>query len=143
MDVHIVLCSNVSFLTLHVVVSGSNAPCWKQTPAGTDSVGARKVRSCLSAVDCFAYTRPSSYNKAESKAEKSSIVTTIVANVRLESPLGGFVKNDLTTGFWWEVGKCSQLKMTASFVAPPRTPAHGDSTWAGDNVAREKVGFER
>jgi hypothetical protein len=60
----------------------------------------------LFAVNCFAYTWPSSYNKAESKAEKSSIVTTIVADVRLKSPLGGFVKNDLTTGYWWEVGKC-------------------------------------
>jgi hypothetical protein len=37
----------------------------------------------------------------------------------------------------------SQLKMTTSFIALPRTPAHGDSAWAGDNVAREKVSFER
>jgi len=51
------------------------------------------------------------YSEARSKAEKSRIVSTIVASIRRASPEGGFVKEE--GGLWYEVG---------------------------DHIAREKVG---
>ena len=44
------------------------------------------------------------YSKASSKLEKSTIVSSIVDKIRQDSPNGGFVKKDIETGNWYEVG---------------------------------------
>jgi len=44
------------------------------------------------------------YAEATSKLEKSAIVSAIIQSVRTQSPDGGFVKRDLSTGLWSEVG---------------------------------------
>jgi hypothetical protein len=44
------------------------------------------------------------YAEATSKLEKSAIVSAIIQAVRTQSPDGGFVKRELSTGLWSEVG---------------------------------------
>eukprot|EP00545_Synedropsis_sp_CCMP1620_P005709 CAMPEP_0119005700 /NCGR_PEP_ID=MMETSP1176-20130426/1877_1 /TAXON_ID=265551 /ORGANISM="Synedropsis recta cf, Strain CCMP1620" /LENGTH=240 /DNA_ID=CAMNT_0006957539 /DNA_START=165 /DNA_END=884 /DNA_ORIENTATION=+ len=44
------------------------------------------------------------YAEASSKLEKSAIVTAIIQTIRTQSPEGGFIKRELTTGLWSEVG---------------------------------------
>lgn len=44
------------------------------------------------------------YSKAKTKLEKSIIVMSIVDIFRQNSPTGGFVKRDTSTGRWFEVG---------------------------------------
>lgn len=44
------------------------------------------------------------YSKAKSKLDKSSVLSRVVDQVRQQSPTGGFVKQDTTTGRWFEVG---------------------------------------
>lgn len=44
------------------------------------------------------------YSAASSRPEKSEILSSIVSEVRLNSPDGGFVKQDTGTGKWFEVG---------------------------------------
>ena len=44
------------------------------------------------------------YSAASSRPEKSEILSSIVAEVRLNSPQGGFVKQDTASGKWFEVG---------------------------------------
>lgn len=44
------------------------------------------------------------YSKAKSKLDKSSVLSRVVDQVRQQSPSGGFVKQDTTTGRWFEVG---------------------------------------
>ena len=44
------------------------------------------------------------YSKAISKNDKSTIIVEIVNQVRQNSPLGGFIKKDLLTGCYFEVG---------------------------------------
>lgn len=45
------------------------------------------------------------YSESTTKLEKSYILRSIVAQVRLSSPNGGFVKKDQKTGRWYEVGE--------------------------------------
>lgn len=44
------------------------------------------------------------YSQAKSKLDKSSVLSRVVDQVRQNSPKGGFVKQDSTTGRWYEVG---------------------------------------
>ena len=44
------------------------------------------------------------YEQAETKLEKSIIVSQIIESVRAACPEGGFVKRDPKTGRWFEVG---------------------------------------
>jgi len=44
------------------------------------------------------------YANSTSRQDKSDILSTIVNTVRGNSPYGGFVKEDTTTGRWYEVG---------------------------------------
>ncbi|GKY93342.1 hypothetical protein MPSEU_000301800 [Mayamaea pseudoterrestris] len=44
------------------------------------------------------------YLKTTTKVEKGMILRSIVAQVRMDSPHGGFVKKDISNGRWYEVG---------------------------------------
>jgi hypothetical protein len=44
------------------------------------------------------------YSEADSKMDKSLIVSEVVNGIRERSPDGGFIKKDKRTGRWFEVG---------------------------------------
>jgi len=44
------------------------------------------------------------YSSATAKKDKTNILLSIVSQVRMRSPKGGFIKQDSTTGLWFEVG---------------------------------------
>lgn len=44
------------------------------------------------------------YTRASTRHEKGLIVISIVDTIRQRSPNGGFVKKDVTTGEWFEIG---------------------------------------
>jgi hypothetical protein len=44
------------------------------------------------------------YTAARTKHEKTNVIQAVVEKVRSESPGGGFVKRDLHTGRWFEIG---------------------------------------
>lgn len=44
------------------------------------------------------------YSNAKSKVDKSVIVSAIIDTVRSRADGGGFVKKDVSTGHWYEVG---------------------------------------
>lgn len=48
-------------------------------------------------------SRLEEYSEATSKLEKSSIVTSVLSEVRNKSPSGGFIKMDKASGRWHEV----------------------------------------
>lgn len=50
-------------------------------------------------------SRVDEYSAAKTKLDKSSILSSIVAEIRTLSPNGGFVKQDSETKRWYEVGR--------------------------------------
>lgn len=77
------------------------------------------------------------YSAAETRAEKSSILSRIVSEVRKESPNGGFVKLDAKTGQWFEVRSVNWC------ISLPWAEQQSNCHWlcfqVGDFLAREKV----
>ncbi|CAB9517896.1 Nitrilase family, member 2 [Seminavis robusta] len=61
-------------------------------------------------------SRVEEYKKARTKLDKSTILSTIVAEVRTRSPIGGFIRKDPKTGRWSEVGDfLAREKVSQSF----------------------------
>ena len=44
------------------------------------------------------------YVAAQTKQEKTQVIAALVTRVRLDSPMGGFVKQDSSNGLWYEIG---------------------------------------
>lgn len=72
------------------------------------------------------------YRKTRSKLEKSKVLSDVVEQVRQNSPLGGFVKQD-ETGRWYEVGDFLAREKTSQAF---RDALHDN--YKSSNVAKKK-----
>lgn len=72
------------------------------------------------------------YRKARSKLDKSKVLSDVVEQVRLNSPRGGFVKQD-NSGRWFEVGDFLAREKTSQAF---RDALH--ENYKSSNVAKKK-----
>lgn len=72
------------------------------------------------------------YRKARSKLDKSKVLSDVVEQVRLNSPRGGFVKQD-SNGRWYEVGDFLAREKTSQAF---RDALH--ENYKSSNVAKKK-----
>jgi hypothetical protein len=72
------------------------------------------------------------YRKARSKLDKSKVLSDVVEQVRLNSPRGGFVKQD-SNGRWFEVGDFLAREKTSQAF---RDVLH--ENYKSSNVAKKK-----
>lgn len=72
------------------------------------------------------------YQKARSKLDKSKVLSDVVEQVRLNSPRGGFVKQD-SDGRWYEVGDFLAREKTSQAF---RDALH--ENYKSSNVAKKK-----
>jgi hypothetical protein len=68
------------------------------------------------------------YNAARSKVDKSAVLSDVVEQVRSASPNGGFVKLDVDTGRWYEVGDFLAREKTSQAFRDALHPHYKSST---------------
>lgn len=89
--------------------NSSSAPLPEEFTPGDDDVICGRGKKCYNHIGNERFrvrvlNMLDEYSQAKSKLDKSSVLSRVVDQVRQNSPKGGFVKQDSTTGRWFEVG---------------------------------------